>query len=127
MGVKNNLKKFGGMLYDLRIKSGLTLREMCRKVNHDPSNWSKMERGIISPPSDKKTLELWARILGIKKNSKELDEFVYQANVAQGVIPFDVMKEKELVASLPAFFRTLKNKKPTKEEVDNIINLIKNA
>lgn len=127
MSTKKNLKKFGDMVYKLRLENGLTLREICRRAGYDPSNWSKMERGLISPPSEKKKLESWALILGIKKSSKELDEFVYLANVAQGIIPFDVMKEKELVASLPAFFRTLKNKKPTKEEVDNIINLIKNA
>ncbi len=122
-----SLKKFGKILYDLRIKKEITLREMCRKVNYDPSNFSKIERGKIAPPSDKKTLELWARTLGLKKDSKEFEDFIYQANVAQGIIPFEIMEEKELVAALPAFFRTLKNRKPNKEEIDNMINLIKNA
>lgn len=127
MKTSENLKKFGKLLYDFRIKKEITLREMCRKVGYDPSNWSKIERGKIAPPSDKKTLELWARTLGLKKDSKEFEDFVYQANVAQGIIPFDVMEEKELVAALPAFFRTLKNRKPNKEEINNMINLIKNA
>lgn len=122
-----NLKKFGKLLYDLRIKKEYTLREMCRKANYDPSNWSKIERGKISPPSERKVLENWAKILGLKKSSKDFDEFIYQANIAQGIIPFDIMEEKELVASLPAFFRTLKNRKPNKEEIDNMINLIKNG
>jgi len=122
-----NLKKFGKLLYELRIKKEYTLREMCRNVNYDPSNWSKIERGKMSPPSDKKVLENWAKVLGLKKGSKEFEEFIYQANVGQGIIPFDIMEEKELVASLPAFFRTLKNRKPTKEEIDNMINLLKNA
>jgi transcriptional regulator with XRE-family HTH domain len=122
-----NLKKFGEFLYNLRIKKELTLREMCRKVNHDPSNWSKIERGKMAPPSDKKTLELWARTLGLKNKSKEFDDFIYQANIAQGIIPFEIMEEKELVSALPAFFRTLKNRKPNKEEIDNMINLIKNS
>jgi transcriptional regulator with XRE-family HTH domain len=124
---KETLKKFGKLLYDLRIKRKYTLREMCRKVSYDPSNWSKIERGKIAPPSDRKTPEFWARTLGLKKDSKEFDSFVYHANVAQGIIPFEIMEEKELVAALPAFFRTLKNKKPVKEEMDKIINLIKNA
>lgn len=127
MKTSENLKKFGKLLYDLRIKKEITLREMCRKVSYDPSNWSKIERGKIAPPSDKKTLELWARTLGLKKDSKDFDNFIYSANVAQSIIPFDVMEEKELVAALPAFFRTLKNRKPNKEEIDNMINLIKNA
>lgn len=127
MKTNSNLKKFGKFLYDLRIKKGITLREMCRKVSYDPSNFSKIERGKMAPPSDKKVLELWARTLGLKKNSKEFREFIYQAEIAQGIIPFEIMEEKELVAALPAFFRTLKNRKPTKEEIDNMISLIKNA
>jgi transcriptional regulator with XRE-family HTH domain len=127
MKTKESLKKFGKLLYDLRIKKEITLREMCRKVNYDPSNWSKIERGKIAPPSDKETLELWAKTLGLRKDKKEFNDFVYNANVAQGIIPLDVMDEKELVAALPAFFRTLKNRKPNKEDVDKIISLIKNA
>ncbi len=127
MKTGENLKSFGKLLYELRINREFTLREMCRKVNYDPSNWSKIERGKIAPPSDKKALELWAKTLGLKKGSKEFDSFIYQANVAQGIIPFEIMEERELVAALPAFFRTLKNRKPTKEEIDNMINLIKNA
>lgn len=122
-----NLKKFGGLLYDLRIKKELTLREMCRRVNYDPSNFSKIERGKMSPPVDEKILNLWARTLGLKNGTKEFDNFIYNANVAQGIIPSEIMAEKDLVAALPAFFRTLKNRKPNKEEIDNMINLIKNA
>ena len=127
MDKRGNLKKFGSLLYDLRIKKELTLREMCRRVNYDPSNFSKIERGIMSPPADKKTLSLWAKILGLKNNTKEFDNFIYNANVAQGIIPSEIMEEKELVANLPAFFRTLKNKKPTKDDMDKIIRFIKNA
>jgi len=127
MKTGENLKKFGKLLYELRIGKEITLREMCRKVNYDPSNLSKIERGKIAPPSERKTLDLWARTLGLKKDSKEFDNFIYNANVAQSIIPFEIMQEKELVAALPAFFRTLKNKKPSKEEMDKMINLIKNA
>lgn len=127
MKTRENLKEFSKLLYELRIEKKFTLREMCRKVNYDPSNWSKIERGKIAPPSERKTLELWARTLGLKKESKEFDSFIYNANVAQSIIPFEIMQEKELVAALPAFFRTLKNKKPTKGDIDKIIDLIKNA
>lgn len=127
MKTSASLKKFGKFLYDLRIKKEITLREMCRKISYDPSNFSKIERGKMAPPSDKKALELWAKTLGLKKDSKEFEEFVYQAEIAQGIIPFEIMEERELVAALPAFFRTLKNRKPNKEEIDNMIKLIKNS
>jgi transcriptional regulator with XRE-family HTH domain len=76
--MNKNLQKFGKTMYELRIKKGITLREMCRKVNYDPSNLSKIERGKIAPPADKKTLEVWARALGIKKGSKEKDDLYFR-------------------------------------------------
>jgi len=125
--MKKNLQKFGNILYDLRLKKGLTLREMCRKVAYDPSNWSKIERGKLPPPNDRKTLELWAKVIGLKRESKEFQEFIYLASTSQGIIPAEILSEKELVAILPAFFRTLKNKHLTKKDLDKIIKLISKA
>jgi hypothetical protein len=31
-------------------------------VDYDPSNWSKIERGLISPPSGKEILKKWRDI-----------------------------------------------------------------
>ena len=120
-----NLKKFGKKLHELRIKRGLTLRETCRILNYDPSNWSKIERGRLSPPTDKKILTKWAKVLGISTSKKKLQEFIYEARVAQGIIPEDILSQKNAVDYLPAFFRTIHNKKPTKKEIDQLIELIK--
>lgn len=121
-----NLKKFSELLKDLRMKQNLSLREICKKINYDPSNWSKIERGLISPPSDKKILSRWAGALGIKNGSGEYYNFIDLANIAQGIIPDYIMKEADLVKALPAFFRTVRNEKPTKKEINDLINLIKN-
>lgn len=119
-------KKFGQTLKELRIKKGLTLRHTCRLANYDPSNWSKIERGRMSPPSDEKTLRKWTKILGIAKE-KKIQEFIDEANLVQGIIPKDILSQKNAVKYLPAFFRTLRNKKPTKKEIDQLIELIKDA
>ncbi len=121
-----NLKKFGELLKALRMKQDLSLRDVCKKVNYDPSNWSKIERGMISPPSEEVVLGQWALALGLAKESKEYYEFIDLANIAQGIIPDYIMQEKDLVRALPAFFRTVRNEKPTKKEIDDLINLIKN-
>ena len=39
----------------------------------------------------------------------------------------DILDKKEMLQLMPAFFRTIRNKKPTKEELDTLMNLIKNA
>ena len=117
-------KKFGQVLKELRIKKRLTLRHACRITNCDPSNWSKVERGKMSPPPDEKILRKWTKVLGMSKE-KEIQEFIDEANLAQGIIPQDILSQNNVVDFLPAFFRTLRNKKPTKKEIDKLIELIK--
>lgn len=123
--MSRNLKKFGKVLKKLRIQKGLTLRKACRLSGYDPSNWSKIERGIISPPSNEKTLQKWARILGLSATPKKMQEFIDEARIAQGIIPQDILSQDNAVDYLPAFFRTLRNKKPDKEEIDQLIELIR--
>lgn len=120
-----NLKKFGSLLNDLRTENNLSIREVCKLVSYDPSNWSKIERGLISPPSDDKTLKLWAKML--KVTSDKIQEFIDDAKIAQGIIPDDILNKAEMLELMPAFFRTVRNKKPNKEEIDRLINLIKSA
>lgn len=120
-----NLKKFGKLLNNLRVKKELSLREVCKLTNYDSSNWSKIERGVLSPPSDKVVLTKWAKILGLK-TSQEIASFIDDANIAQGIIPQDILSGN-MVELLPAFFRTMRNKKPAKEEIDNLIELLRNS
>jgi transcriptional regulator with XRE-family HTH domain len=124
---KNNKKmkeKFGQKLKELRVKKGLTLRNACRLLRYDPSNWSKIERGRMSPPPDEKTLIKWAKALGLLKE-KDISDFIYSANLAQGIIPKDVLSRENAVNFLPAFFRTMSNKKPTKKDIDRLVDLIR--
>ena len=117
-------ENFSQILKELRIKKGLTLRNTCRILNYDPSNWSKIERGKMPPPSDEKILRKWAKALGLS-NENDIREFVDRANVAQGIVPQDILSQNNVVEFLPAFFRTLRNKKPTQKEIDRLIKLIR--
>jgi transcriptional regulator with XRE-family HTH domain len=123
--MNKNLKQFGQSLKKLRMGQNMSLRDICKIVNYDASNWSKIERGIISPPSDVKVLDTWAHALGLSKSKKEYQEFVDEALIAQSIIPDDIMAHSGSVAYLPAFFRTIRGQKPTKEEIDQLMRLIK--
>ncbi|MFH1890469.1 MAG: helix-turn-helix transcriptional regulator [Candidatus Kuenenbacteria bacterium] len=125
--MRKNLKKFGHNLKKARIAQGLSLREICKKINYDASNWSKVERGVIAPPSDEKILSKWAKALGLKPNSRARQEFIDEAQISQGIIPQDILAGKNAVDYLPAVFRTLRNEKPTKQEIDRLIELIRNS
>lgn len=52
---------FGLYFRDLRASCGLTLRDYCLKTGRDVGNHSKMERGLIPPPSSVTALK---KILG---------------------------------------------------------------
>lgn len=122
-----NLQKFGQKLRELRINKNLTLRGVCKKVDYDPSNWSKMERGKIPPPSDIKILNKWAEVLGLINTTREFQEFINEAQVAQGLIPSDIMKQEIMVEYLPAFFRSIREKRMTKKDMEELIELIKKS
>lgn len=124
--MSKNLQKFGKELKNLRIQKGLSLRKVSQLTGYDPSNWSKIERGKISAPLNENVLRKWAKILGLE-NKKDIQDFIDEATIAQGIIPGDVLARENAVEYLPAFFRTLRNKKPTKEEIDRLVELIRNA
>jgi transcriptional regulator with XRE-family HTH domain len=48
---------FGEIIKNKRLDHEMTLREFCRQLDEDPSNWSKIERGLNPPPKDEKKLK----------------------------------------------------------------------
>jgi transcriptional regulator with XRE-family HTH domain len=41
---------FGKLLKTLRQSGGWTMRDFCLKYGFDPGNYSRLERGMFSPP-----------------------------------------------------------------------------
>ena len=112
---------------ELRAKQRLGLREFCLEHGHDPSNWSKIEREVLSPPRDEETLRTWAKQLGLKPNSDDWLKFFDYAAVDAGRIPDYVMKDEELLGRLPVFFRTLSGQKPSREDLEKLLEIIRSA
>ncbi len=118
---------YGDYLKSLRISKRLSLRDVCSKAEYDPSNWSKVERGILPPPADEATLNKWAGALGLQPKEEGYIDFMDKAALAKGMIPKDIAEEEEIMAHIPAFFRTLRGQKPSKEEIDKIIDLLRKS
>lgn len=116
---------FGEFIKNKRLEKNLTLREFCRRLEEDASNWSKIERGVMGPPQDNGKLKKIAAILEITEGSIEWEKFVDIARVSAGIIPDYIMSDKRIVDALPVFFRTIGSVKPTKEEFDELIDTIK--
>jgi len=117
------MKIFGEYIKSLRISKEITLRDFCRRVNIDASNWSKIERGKISPPKSKTVLNNIAETLGIETSSEEYLTLCDLAAISY--IPTELLSNKEVVEKLPVFFRTARGEKPTDDELKELINLIK--
>jgi transcriptional regulator with XRE-family HTH domain len=118
---------FGDLVKDLRIAQKKTLRQFCLDHGHDPSNWSKLERGINPPPKDEKTLERWAKQLGLKAGTPPWQEFMDLADVTRGEIPKHVLTDEELLKKLPVFFRSIRGAELTGEQLDDLIQKVKEA
>jgi transcriptional regulator with XRE-family HTH domain len=116
---------FGEYIKNKRMKKDLTLREFCRRLEEDASNWSKIERSVIGPPQDMGKLNRIAAVLEIAEGSEEWDRFLDMAKIGAGIIPDYIMSEKGIVNALPVFFRTIGSVKPTKEELEEFIETIK--
>jgi transcriptional regulator with XRE-family HTH domain len=97
---------FGQLIKELRIAKQLTLRQCCAELGVDPSNWSKMERGITPPPKDTALLERWARFFGVTGERKQ--ELLDRASIARQEIPADMASDEKVIAALPAFFRAVR-------------------
>ncbi|HPD61371.1 MAG TPA: helix-turn-helix transcriptional regulator [Thermodesulfobacteriota bacterium] len=116
---------FGKFIKEKRLSKGLGLREFCKMIEVDASNWSKIERGVLAPPQDEEKLKKIAMVLGIGFKSALWREMKDKASIAAGIIPQDILSDAKVLNSLPMFFRTLRSEKPTPEELDRLIQMMK--
>lgn len=116
---------FGEEVKALRLQSGISLREFCRRISWDASNWSKIERGLLAPPQDSKKLAPIMNALEIQNGSEKYTEMQDLANIASGIIPPDLLSDKEVLKSLPMFFRTIRSEKPNAEELSALIERVR--
>jgi transcriptional regulator with XRE-family HTH domain len=108
---------FSHLVKELRIAKRLTLRDFCAQMGLDPSNWSKVERGVNPPPGDIGVLERLAEFFGLSGDSK-LD-FLDKAAIQRKEIPKDLADEELFVRALPAFFRAARGHKLTQSELES--------
>jgi transcriptional regulator with XRE-family HTH domain len=116
---------FGEFIKEKRISNSITLREFCKLIETDASNWSKVERGLLSPPQDEEKLKKIANVLDIAIGSETWKELKDMARIDAGIIPEDILSDEQTVRSLPMFFRTIRSEKPTPEELDHLIQVIR--
>jgi transcriptional regulator with XRE-family HTH domain len=118
---------FGEYVKRLRLDKELSLREFARRIGEDPSNWSKVERGVVSPSRDAGKIALIAQTHGIVQNSEQWNFLEDYSSVDSATIPQYIMKDKQVLEALPAFFRTIGSLRPTTEEIEKLLQKLKKA
>lgn len=115
---------FGEFFRHKRISLGFTLRAFCERYGYDPGNISRLERNILAPSLDDEKLAGYAAALKIKRGSEEWVFFYDLAHAAKGQLPSDIKGKQEISSLLPAFFRTMRNKKIDKNKLKKLVELL---
>jgi len=118
---------FGEFFRKKRMEKGLTLRSFCLKNGFDPGNISRIERGLLAPSSSLEKLKEYAAALELKPGSEDWIEFFDRASACKGEIPIEIMKDPELVKKLPLIFRTIRGKKISDRQLDDLIETIRKS
>ena len=116
---------FGEFFKAKRQALELTLREFCLKHQLDPGNLSRLERGLLPPPQDRARLEEYAGYLKLKPGSDDWYQFFDLAAAAKGRLPEELLADEALVAKLPLLFRTLRGKRLTNKQLDDLFKKVR--
>jgi transcriptional regulator with XRE-family HTH domain len=109
---------FGAYVKDLREKCGLSLRRFCRLAGWDPSNWSKVERGILPPPKTRQQINDIATVLALTKESEAYHTLCDLAAISH--LPGELVNANMISNSLPIFFRAARSENPSQRQIQDI-------
>ena len=113
---------FGEKVTKYRIDKGLSLRAFCLEAAIDAGNWSRMERGILAPPTVDSFYTMLRSVLGISID--QVDELYYFAKCARELPP--QLNDEKFIERLPIFIRRIDGKEITENDLNNIISWLKN-
>jgi len=118
--------KFGEHIKTRRLELNLSLRAFCALHGEDPSNWSKLERGLLPPPEQEGRLIQIGGYLNYSPRSPEMCDFLELASIGRGEIPQAILSEPALMEKLPLVFRTLREA-PTESELLRLAEMVRGA
>lgn len=119
------MQNFGEFFRLKRIALGLSLRAFCERYGYDPGNISRLERNILPPTLDDEKLAGYASALKINRDSQDWVLFYDLAHTTRGQLPADLKNNEQVAKLLPAFFRTMRNKKLDKDKLKKLVELLK--
>ena len=118
---------FGDTVRERRKQLRLGLREFAQRAGMDPGNLSKIERGRLGAPQSEEALDRICEALEWRPGSDEADALKDQAAIENGQIPAAVLGDEVVMAKMPLLLRTLRNRQLEPEQLDRLIDLIREA
>jgi len=122
---ENAVVAFGELLKRSRKKSGKTARSTAIEAGMQPSNYCRLEYGTLRPPQTKPKLDRLANAVGIPPNTEERTKFYDLAAVATQSIPLDLAEIISTDDAIPLMLRTLGKQRLTKQQVAEIVKLVR--
>ncbi len=118
-------RTFGEFLRTRRMAKRITLRSFSEALGMDPSNYSRMERGLLQPPGNPSKLATIGRLLGVPVESEDYREMVRLASLGRGEIPPAILSDEQVLEKLPVLFRTLEGDKVDAETLNELFETIR--
>lgn len=109
---------FHEYLKNLRMVREMGLRELAHKIGWDVGNYSKIERGLLSPPQKEEFIEQLASAL--KLSADERQKLSDMSALSSGKIPADIADDMKRYEFLPVLMRTIANKQLTDEQLKEL-------
>jgi transcriptional regulator with XRE-family HTH domain len=107
---------FAEQVYDWRIESRLSQRELARRAGLDNTYLSRIEAKLVPPPGDDKVLALAVALGRSDLDARRLRELADEARVPGEVVKEAVIRNPEVGALL----RRLQTHRLTPEEADRL-------
>ena len=120
-----NTMNFGTLLKELRRTANMSLRDLARRACEDAANLSRIERSLRPAPNEDVVIR-YAKALGLVPDSEKWMEFMDAASISRRELPKD-LTEEELQEKVPAFLRTVRGERPTKEEYEKVCEITRSA
>jgi len=118
---------FGELLRERRKELRLGLREFAQRAGMDPGNLSKIERGRLGAPQSEEILDRICEALEWGRDSEEACNLKDRAAVENGQIPAEILGDEVVMEKVPLLLRTVQNKQLEPEQLERLIEMIREA
>jgi len=121
----NECLEFGAFVKTKRLANGITAREASQAAGILPSNFSKLEHGVLRPPSDVERQKKLAAAIGLEFGTENANQFFDLAGKANKAIPADLAEIISEDGARPLLLRTIGNKRLTEDEIRQLIEIVR--